>query len=313
MSKGLVDYQDGEHIDQNVLIRDADIRTAKNGKPFIALIFSDSSGQIKGKLWGAKPEDIAQFTKGAIVHLKGLRETYQTTPQVRIDKMTVSVDQDISVDDLVPHAPVDKSDLEAQLNQYLLEITEAKWNRIVRWLLTKTEGKFFDYPAAKSNHHAYAGGLAYHTVSMLKLAAAISQEYPQINQALLYAGTILHDLGKVVELTGPETTTYTLSGNLIGHIVLVDEAIVEACAALNFALTDEKIILLRHMVLAHHGQLEFGSPVRPKLLEAEVLHQIDEMDASLTMISTALAHTNPGQYTPRLFALEQRQFYKPKL
>ncbi|MCD2256643.1 3'-5' exoribonuclease YhaM family protein [Agrilactobacillus fermenti] len=308
---GLLDYEVGDTIDQTVLIKNADIRTAKNGKPFIAFVFSDQTGTITGKMWGAKPEDIAQFTQGKQVYLKGKRELYQTKPQVRIDKLTVLEEQTHSADNLVPQAPMAKADLEAVINEFVLEITEAKWNRIVRLLLKKYQTDFFTFPAAKTNHHAYLGGLAYHTVSMLKLGQTLSQSYQSINRPLLYAATILHDLGKVIELTGAATTEYSLSGNLIGHIVLIDEQIVLACQELNYDLTDEKILLLRHTVLAHHGQLEFGSPERPKLLEAEVLHQIDELDASITMISNHLEHTKPGNFTPRISALEQRQFYRP--
>ncbi|MFD1672719.1 3'-5' exoribonuclease YhaM family protein [Agrilactobacillus yilanensis] len=311
MEKGLRDYQDGDRVDQNVLIKDADIRTAKNGKPFIALVFSDVTGQITGKFWAAQPEDIANFKKGRIVHLKGLREIYQTKPQIRIDKMTVMTNETLKAEDFVPKAPLPKTDLQSELNAFIFKITEAKWNRIVRYLLNERGDDFFKYPAAKTNHHAYEGGLAFHTISMLHLAEAMCRQYATINQSLLYAGIILHDLGKTIELSGAETTSYTLAGNLVGHIVLIDEAISRACNELHFDLDDEKIVILRHVILAHHGKLEYGSPVIPKILEAEVLHQLDEMDASVTMISDALNHTPSGHYTQRIFAMDQRQFYKP--
>lgn len=310
MDKNLRDYEEGEHVDQNVLIKSADVRTAKNGKPFIALVFSDVSGQITGKLWAASAEDIKQFTTGKIIHLKGLREVYQTKPQIRIDKIELNQDPNLTAEDFVPQAPMNKQALQETINNYLFKITEAKWNRIVRHLLKQMGPKFFDYPAAKTNHHAYEGGLAFHTISMLRLAENICRQYTSINESLLYAGIILHDLGKTIELSGAETTNYTLTGNLIGHIVLIDEAITEACRSLHFDLTDNKIVLLRHVVLAHHGKLEYGSPVLPKVLEAEVLHQLDEMDASITMISDALAHTKKGHFTQRIFAMDQRQFYK---
>lgn len=311
MDKNLRDYEEGEHVDQNVLIKSADVRTAKNGKPFIALVFSDVSGQITGKLWGASTEDIANFKTGQIIHLKGLRETYQTKPQIRIDKIELVKDPKLTAEAFVPQAPLNKQELQEVINTYVFKITESQWNRIVRYLLKQMGPKFFDYPAAKTNHHAYEGGLAFHTISMLQLAEKVSQQYKSINESLLYAGIILHDLGKTIELSGPETTNYTLTGNLIGHIVLIDEAITNACRALNFDLTDKKIVLLRHVVLAHHGKLEYGSPVLPKVLEAEVLHQLDEMDASITMISDALTHTKKGHFTQRIFAMDQRQFYKP--
>ena len=146
---------------------------------------------------------------------------------------------------------------------------------------------------------------------MLRLAKTIAAQYPQIDEALLYAGVILHDLGKTLELSGPVSTEYTVRGNLIGHIVLVDEEIVRACDTLKIDVNAEDMLLLRHVILAHHGLMEYGSPVRPQVLEAEVLHQIDELDASITMMTQSLQHVEAGQFTERLFAMDGRRFYRP--
>ena len=133
-----------------------------------------------------------------------------------------------------------------------------------------------------------------------------------INSSLLYSGVILHDMGKTVELSGPTATSYTLAGNLVGHIVLIDEQIVEACHELKISENQEDVLLLRHMILAHHGLLEYGSPVRPHILEAEVLHQIDQLDASIQMLSQALKHTKPGQFSEKIFGMDGRAFYRPE-
>lgn len=129
---------------------------------------------------------------------------------------------------------------------------------------------------------------------MLRLGKAIAKEYPQLNTSLLYAGIIIHDLGKVIELTGPSSTEYTVVGNLVGHLVLVDEEITKACAELKINDADEDIVVLRHMVLSHHGLLEYGSPVRPRIMEAEILHQIDNIDASMQMMSSAVKMQSQG-------------------
>lgn len=130
---------------------------------------------------------------------------------------------------------------------------------------------------------------------------------------MLYAGIILHDLGKVIELSGPMSTEYTLAGNLIGHLVLIDEEITKACLALKISEADEDVLVLRHMVLAHHGLLEYGSPVRPRIMEAEILHQIDNIDASMQMMLTSIRQTEPGKYTDRIFGMDNRSFYVPKI
>lgn len=122
----------------------------------------------------------------------------------------------------------------------------------------------------------------------------------------------MHDLGKVIELSGPMSTEYTLAGNLIGHLVLIDEEITKACLALKISEADEDVLVLRHMVLAHHGLLEYGSPVRPRIMEAEILHQIDNIDASMQMMLTSIRQTEPGKYTDRIFGMDNRSFYVPK-
>ncbi|EHE85986.1 HD domain-containing protein [Latilactobacillus curvatus] len=311
-AKKLFDYQNDENLDLFVLIKTADVRIAKNGKQFIAFTFQDQSGQIGGKYWDASDEDVAKFTAGQVIHLQGKRELYQSNPQVKIYKLRLTTgDEPQTVDQFIPKAPVQVTEMQDEFGAMLFEITNPNWQRLVRHLMQKHQAEFFSFPAAKTNHHAFSGGLAYHTLSMLRLAKTIAAQYPQIDEALLYAGVILHDLGKTLELSGPISTEYTVRGNLIGHIVLVDEEIVRACDTLKIDVNAEDMLLLRHVILAHHGLMEYGSPVRPQVLEAEVLHQIDELDASITMMTQSLQHAEAGQFTERLFAMDGRRFYRP--
>lgn len=303
-----------EQFELFVLIKNADIRMAKNGKKFIAFTFQDTSGTIDGKYWDASEEEISRFVAGKVVSLIGKKELYQGNPQVKIIHMRLTKPEEpADPSSYMERAPMRKEQMEELINQTLFEITNAHWNRIARFLLNKYQKEFFDFPAAKKNHHAFAGGLAYHTITMLKLGKAIAGEYPELNASLLYAGIILHDLGKVLELSGAMSTEYTLPGNLIGHLVLVDEEITKACLALKIDDKAEDVTLLRHMVLSHHGLLEYGSPIRPHIMEAEILHQIDNLDASMQMMLTAIRQTQPGQYTERIFGMDNRNFYVPKL
>lgn len=296
-----------------LLIKNADVRTAKNGKKFIAFTFQDTSGTIDGKYWDASEEEIQRFESGNVVMLNGKREVYQGNPQVKIIHMRLARPEEPSQPALyMERAPLKREDMVEEINQTVFEITNAHWQRIVRHLLTKYQKEFFDFPAAKRNHHAFAHGLAYHTLTMLRLGKAICKEYDELNAPLLYAGIILHDLGKVKELSGAMSTEYTLAGNLIGHLVLVDEEITSACQALKIDETEEDVTILRHMVLSHHGLLEYGSPVRPRIMEAEILHQIDNMDASIMMMLTSVRQAEPGTYTDRIFGMDNRSFYVPK-
>ncbi|SFH77159.1 3'-5' exoribonuclease YhaM family protein [Pisciglobus halotolerans] len=310
--KKLYDYNIDETFDLFLLIKSAIVRVAKNGKKFIAFTFQDKSGQMDGKYWDANEADIEKYQGGTVVKVSGKRELYQGNPQIRLFHMRLTnAGEPDKAEQFIEKAPIKKEDMMEEINETVFEITNANWNRIVRYLLNKYQKEYFQAPAAKRFHHAFYGGLAFHTVSMLRLAKSITAQYEEIDHSLLYAGVILHDLGKVMELTGPVSTEYTLEGNLVGHIVLVDEEITKACQALKINDKIEDVTLLKHMILAHHGKLDFGSPVVPKLREAEILYHIDHLDATINMLNNTLNRTEPGTFSERIFGLDNRSFYKP--
>lgn len=312
MTKLLKDFQPNEQLDIPVLIKSADVREAKDGSKYIALVFTDTSGEITAKLWHAAEKATQDFTTGTVVQLTGKREVYQDRPQIRIKHMRVLPESEQDPHAYTPTAPESIEDLQTFVKQTIAEIQQPVWRGIVQYIFGAHWHEFFTYPAAKTNHHAYEGGLAFHTVSMVRLAQKIAPLYHKVNEDLLLAGTLLHDMGKTRELTGPTATQYRPEGNLIGHVVMIDEEIIRACDKLQLDSHSEAVMLLRHMVLAHHGELDYGSPVRPQLIEAELLHQIDQMDASLTMITMALTDAKPGEYSERVFGLDNRRFYQPK-
>ncbi|WP_300561908.1 HD domain-containing protein [Companilactobacillus sp.] len=310
MAKRITDYKNGEQMSLEAVIKLSDYRLAKNGKNFLSLVFEDKSGQIPGKYWDASEQNAKDFKVGAVVQLDGKRDLYQGKPQVTISRLGVIDPATVDMSQFVQTAPEKTSDMENEFEDVFLQITNGTWSRIVRYLFKKFHDQFFTSPAAKTNHHDFQGGLAFHTLSMVRLAEKISDQYPQVNRALLIAGACIHDLGKVIELKGTLGIEYTFEGNMIGHITIVDEEIVLAAKELNMTMDSEDLILLRHMVLSHHGLLEYGSPERPKLLEAEILHDIDVLDASINMITKALDKTDPGKFSERIFGMDNRSFYK---
>lgn len=293
-----------------VIIKRSDFRLAKNGKNFLSLVFEDKSGQIPGKYWDASEEDAKKFHVGAVVQLEGRRDLYQGKPQVNITRLGLLDISTVDMSQFVQTAPIKRADMENEFEDVFLQITNGAWNRIVRYLFKKYHDRFFTSAAAKSNHHDFQGGLAFHTLSMVRQAENLADQYPQINRALLIAGACLHDFGKIIELSGNLDIEYTFEGNMLGHITIVDEEIVKAAQEMDISLESEDMILLRHMILSHHGLLEYGSPERPKILEAEVLHNIDMMDASINMITKALDKTENGNFSERIFGLDNRSFYK---
>ncbi|NVY96876.1 HD domain-containing protein [Lactobacillus sp. DCY120] len=312
MKSKLATLKAGSSFEMPVLIDQMTWRTAKNGSHFLDLVFSDRSGKLPGKYWNATIEDTHKFVVGTVVILKGKCELYNGSLQVKINSLTLDPQAKHLVAELTPQAPLTKVELQEAVQSLLLEIVEPHWNRIVRALLKRHQDSFYEYPAAKSNHHDYRGGLAFHTLSIARLAQDVCRHYPQVNASLLLAGTFLHDLGKTTELSGSVGTQYTVAGNLLGHIVLIDEEIITACQQLQFDPNDEKILLLRHMIIAHHGLNEYGSPKRPQILEAEILHDLDELDAAINMITKATAKTLLGEFSAPVFGLDNRRFYVPQ-
>ncbi|MDR0200481.1 MAG: HD domain-containing protein [Streptococcaceae bacterium] len=306
------DMKEGEGFEGFYLVKSIELRKTKAGKDYLALTIQDESGEISGNKWDAQPGELEKFAPGTVVHVEGTREVYNNRPQVNQIKVRLPEDgEPTDPKKFRVASPVDEAELRETVQQFVFKIENATWARIVRALLKKFDKEFFEFPAAKSNHHAFEGGLAYHETTMLKLAEAIAGVYPQLNASLLYAGILLHDMAKCLEFTGYENTQYTLRGNLIGHIVLIDEEIIRAAKELNIDENSEDLLLLRHVVLSHHGLLEYGSPVRPQVLEAEIVHEIDMIDAAIMMIDTAEKAVAPGQQTAKVWPLDNRQFYKP--
>lgn len=313
MLKQLLDYNDGEELDLVVMIKRAELRRTKKDQLYLALDFGDNSGLLRGNYWNAKQRDASRFSAGSIVELNGKRQTYQGHPQVKIYSLRlVGPHEGYDLSQFVKAAPEKEAAMREEIGQFVFAILNPTWNRIVRALLKKWDKRFFTYPAGKSNHHAVKGGLAFHTLSMLRDAKGLVKNYPQVNASLLYAGCILHDMGKVLELSGPVATQYTAEGNLVGHLVLIDEQIMMTAKELDLDLESEDLLLLRHMVLAHHGQYEYGSPKLPQLLEAELLHRIDDLDASVYAITNALQHTKPGHFTEPVMSQDGKRYYRPK-
>ena len=197
----------------------------------------------------------------------------------------------------------------SELNQFLKEIGNQKLKAVTIELLNKYKKQFVSYPAAKSMHHDFYSGLIYHTTTMLKVAKALLEIYPSLNKDLLYSGIILHDLGKTIELSGPIGTSYTLEGELLGHIVIMSDEVAKTADKLG--IDGEEIILLRHIILAHHGKYEFGSPKLPMIKEAEIINFIDNIDARMMMFEKNLTNVEPGTFSDKLFGLEGRHFYVP--
>jgi 3'-5' exoribonuclease len=310
LEKGIAYLGVGDIMEGFMYIKSSTKGIASNGKPFLSLVLSDKSGEIEGKLWDITEEYESIYIAEKTVKVQGEIQNYRGRNQLKIRQIRPTNENDlVSMADLIQTAPLSPEDMASTINQFIFEMRNPKIQRITRFLLKKYQQEFFTFPAATKNHHEFMSGLAYHVVSMLNLAKAIANLYPKLDRDLLYSGIILHDLGKVIELSGPISTSYTVEGNLLGHITIMVNEIGKAAEELD--IKGEEVMVLQHLVLSHHGKAEWGSPKPPLIKEAEILHYIDNIDAKINMLDRALDKVKPGEYTERIFALDNRAFYKP--
>jgi 3'-5' exoribonuclease len=311
MLKGIAFYKEGEHVHEYLLIKSVTKGLASNGKPFLTIMLQDKTGDIESKLWGSTPEDESNYVPGVVVLAEGDVTTFRGRNQFKIRTIRPASDHDpINKADLVMAAPLSIDELNEKITQYLFEIKNPVIQRLTRALLKKHHHDFFEYPAAVSIHHNFLSGLAYHVCCMLDMAKAVVNLYPEIDKDLLYAGIIIHDMGKLEELSGVTATSYTLTGNLLGHISIMIDKIGKIADELEIG-DKEEVLLLQHMVLSHHENPEWGSPEPPLFKEAEILHILDDMDAKINVMTRAVRKTRPGEFSERIFAMNNRSLYRP--
>lgn len=303
--------QPGDAVDQFFLVHKATQGVTAQGKDYMTLHLQDKSGEIEAKVWTVTKEDMATLKPELIIHVKGDVINYRGRKQMKVNQFRVATEADgLKTQDFIDGAPMSLDEIKSQMQSFIFEIENANLQRITRHLLQKYDEAFFTFPAASSHHHNFVSGLSYHVLTMLQIAKGLCEIYPNLNISLLYSGIILHDMGKVRELSGPIATSYTLEGNLLGHISIASEEVAEAARELG--IQGEEVLLLRHLILSHHGKLEYGSPKLPHVKEAEILHFIDNIDARMNMFDKAFKKIEKGQFTERIFGLENRQFYKPE-
>ena len=208
-------------------------------------------------------------------------------------------------------SPINLKDAEEEIKKYINKIDNKVIKEITKSLIDKYYDKYFIYPAASKLHHAYVGGLAHHCIGMLKFADGFIINYPYLNKDLVYAGILLHDIGKVIELSGVVDTTYSLKGQLIGHLVIGAMEIEEMAKRLGYEKTEEAL-LLEHMLLSHHGLPQFGAAKKPMTPEALVLWYIDTIDSKFRVLGEELEKTKPGEFSEGIAVLDKIKVYKSK-
>jgi 3'-5' exoribonuclease len=310
--------RDGDTVHQFFLVRQAESRTTKSGQPFLSLLLGDKSGAIMARVWSdVVAKCPGPFVPGDAVGVQGQVESFKGELQLNVRYInTVEALRDLGRDlqeydpDLLCQAtPYDRESLWQELQQLAETEIRPPLDQLVLQVLDRYREEFLVCPAARLYHHPYLGGLLEHTWFVTRHALASLTIYPDLNRDLVLAGAILHDLGKVKELANPAAPEATVPGRLLGHIVLGWDMVRAEAQALDFP--DPTLLLqLEHIMLSHHGSLEFGSPIPPKTREALLVNFLDDLDAKLKMMSQHLeADTGEGDFTSYHRVL-QRDLYK---
>lgn len=293
MIKDIIDNQAVEGV---FLVREVNRGETKNGKPFLALTIMDNSGEIACRVWDNADRYLDSCPTGATIRIKGQAQSYRDILQVKIDHLESCEVPPEEMGKLVPATSGDIPAMAAELTKLAKSIDNEHLRKLVLAFLN--DRKLFTLlkkaPAAKRMHHACLGGLLEHTLGVSKAAAAVSDLYPTIDRPLLLAGAILHDIGKLIEFNYDALPyDYSDRGRLLGHMVLAIEMIQDKIAGIK-DFPQETATNLKHLILAHHGRHEFGSPSLPMILEAFVLNFVDDLDAKVDYI-TGLSQKLKGE------------------
>lgn len=310
--KKIKEFVQGERIEGFYLIKSIDLKTANaNGKKYLDILLGDSTGEISAKIWEIKDDNDSRFLPNTIAKIRGTITSWQGALQLKIEQIrNLTSEDEINIDDYVQSAPFDAEYMFNTIESYVDNMKDIEIQSIVRNILKNNKEKLMYYPAAKKNHHSIRGGLLYHIMTMLSLGEKIYTIYDFLDPDLIYAGVILHDLAKINEMDSNElgiVNEYTLEGTLLGHITQGIKEI--EIVGREIGVSRTKIVLLQHMVLSHHYEPEFGSPIKPMIPEAEILHYLDIIDARMYDMKRLKCETPTGEFSERLWSLENRRIY----
>lgn len=305
--------KDAKTAEQGVfyLVAQKQLRTDKNGSTYLTLTLSDRTGPIEARMWNVQESLAARFEQGDVVKVLARVEEYRGQRQLKIETIEKARQGDFELSELLPATTKNVDELWTELTTYVESFTNPHLKALLRSILTdeKIAPALRSAPAAKSLHHAWISGLLEHIVSLLGISDLAASHYKEINRDLLLTGVVLHDIGKLVELSWKTGFDYTMEGQLLGHITIGVGIVTKKIDALPEFPPKLKVLVL-HMILTHHGKYEFGSPKLPMIPEAVLLNFLDDMDAKLQTIRTEFERNQAagrpaGQMTDWVRALER--------
>ena len=312
--KFIAEITPGDSLEQPFLVQSKQLRTQRNGSFFLDLELMDKTGTVPAKFWDATLTLNDAFAEGDFIMVKARSETYRKKLQLVLGVLTRMDPTAVDPTDFLPSTTKKVGEMVRRLRAVAREVENPHLMELLKAFLYDEEfvERFKRVPAGVSMHHACLGGLLEHTVGMTELALVVAERYPMLNRDLLVAGTILHDVGKTVELDFERGFRYTDRGGLIGHIAIGAGMVEQRAAAIDGfpeSLRDQ----VRHLVLSHHGAHEFGAPILPATAEAIALHYLDNLDAKLFAFEAAmLADMDPQSNWTQWNRVFERKLFKAR-
>jgi 3'-5' exoribonuclease len=306
----------GDSVDDSFLVADKQLRANRQGNLYLNLELRDKTGTVGARLWNASESLARLFEPGDFLHVRGKTQVFQGSLQIILNHLEVVDPSQIEPEDFLPQSTQNIAKLMARLKEILLGMNNPHLRALVECFLIDDDfvRKFTTSPAGVKNHHAYQGGLIEHVVNLLNVAGRITEFYPELDRDLLLCGIFLHDIGKVDELSYDRAFAYTDEGQLVGHLVMGVEMLVQKisrCSELTGeSFPPELLLRLKHMIVSHHGSYEFGSPKLPMTLEAVALHYLDNLDAKLHTFGREIRDdpSRDSSWTPFQQSLGRRLF-----
>ena len=304
------DIKENDTVHGDYLVTNKTLGQTRQGNAFLTLTLIDKTGALEARIWDNVEQISSQFKERDVVTVVGQANTYRNQIQLQIQKLT----RNPSPANTAMFLESTTQDTGHMLSE-IKKLTHGMKNRPLKMLIDSFMAdhhfvsKFRKAPAAKYFHHGYLGGLLEHTLSVSLIVAKISEHYPDLDADLLLAAAILHDIGKIDELTYDLSIDYSDQGRLLGHIVLGVLMVEEKLKTLK-GFPPELAARLKHLILSHHGEFEFGSPKRPKFLEAFALHLVDDLDAKMNGLAKLLRDDRQEGAWTAFNQLFQRHFFK---
>jgi len=296
----IASLKEGDWVEEVYLVTSKQISTAKNGVTYLSLKLADKTGEIDGRLWDNADAVAGKFEREDFVRIKGMASIYQGSMQIKMKTLEKVDDSGVDVANFLESSPRNPDEMVKELRAFAAALSNAHLRQLMNAFLDDAAfmAVFRRTPAAKTLHHNYIGGLLEHVVELVALSRDVARHFPSIDLDLLTVGAFLHDIGKVKELAVRKSIEYTTEGRLIGHISLGYEMIVEKISAIP-GFPSELTMLLKHIMLSHHGEYEFGSPKRPKIQEAVVINYLDDLAAKINNFQATLKKENvsAGEWT----------------